>query len=104
MRLGTGRLAIFVAALLINSPAFAQGRINGLLKQKDGSPVGGAIVVLNERGSAEVTSDAGKYGFDAVAPGKYTLQLVAYQRSDGSPLTMPNGKPSLSLAEITVAP
>ena len=39
-----------------------------------------------------------------LAPGKYSLELVAYHRADGSPLTMPNGTPSLSLAEITVAP
>ena len=62
--------------LLINSAAFAQGRINGVLKQKDGSPVGGAVVVLNERGSAEVTNAEGKYGFDRVAAGKYTLTIT----------------------------
>lgn len=65
-----------VFALLINSAAFAQGRINGVVKQKDGSPVGGAVVVLNERGSAEVTNADGKYGFDRVAAGKYTLTIT----------------------------
>jgi iron complex outermembrane receptor protein len=77
MRLCSGRQIVifFLAAIFINSSAFAQGRINGLVKQKDGTPVGGAVVVLNERGSAEVTSDAGKYGFDGVAPGKYTLTI-----------------------------
>lgn len=39
-----------------------------------------------------------------LAPGKYSLELVAYHRANGSPLTMPNGNQSLSLAEITVAP
>lgn len=39
-----------------------------------------------------------------LAPGTYTLQLVAYHRADGSALTMPNGARALSLAEIVVAP
>lgn len=39
-----------------------------------------------------------------LAPGDYTLQLVAYLSADGSPLTMPNGDRVISLAHITVAP
>lgn len=36
-------------------------------------------------------------------PGEYALQLVAYRRSDGSPLTQPNGTQTVSLATVTVA-
>jgi outer membrane receptor for ferrienterochelin and colicins len=70
------RLLIVLAAVLISSAAFAQGRITGVVKQKDGTPVGGAVVVLNERGSADVTSSAGKYGFDSIGAGKYTLTIT----------------------------
>jgi outer membrane receptor protein involved in Fe transport len=70
------RLFICLTALLISSVAFAQGRINGVVKQKDGTPVGGAVVVLNERGSAQVTSSAGKYGFDSMDAGRYTLTIT----------------------------
>lgn len=39
-----------------------------------------------------------------LAPGKYSLQLVAYRRADGTPLPAPNGSTTLTLAEMTVAP
>jgi len=82
--------------LLINSAAFAQGRINGVLKQKDGSPVGGAVVVLNERGSAEVTNAEGKYGFDRVTAGKYTLTITL-----GDHTTTENVTAASSGADVT---
>lgn len=75
-RRATVHILLFLGAFLISDSAFAQGRINGLVKQKDGSPVGGAVVVLNERGSAEITTDAGKYAFDNVPAGKYTLTIT----------------------------
>lgn len=71
----TARFFVFLVAVLISSAVFAQGRINGLVKQKDGSPVAGAVVVLNERGSAEVTTGAGTYAFDKVSAGRYTLTI-----------------------------
>lgn len=39
-----------------------------------------------------------------LAAGKYSLQLVAYRRADGSPLTLPNGSTSISLAEVVIPP
>src|SRR6187399_2217521 len=75
-RRATAHFIVFLGALLITTSAFAQGHINGVVKQKGGAPVGGAIVVLNERGSAEVTTSEGKYGFDRLAAGKYTLTIT----------------------------
>jgi hypothetical protein len=40
----------------------------------------------------------------SLAPGEYTLELVAYRRVDGTPLPAPNGNTALTLAQITVAP
>jgi 4-amino-4-deoxy-L-arabinose transferase-like glycosyltransferase len=39
-----------------------------------------------------------------LAPGEYALQIVAYRRADGAPLSAPNGETALTLARITVAP
>ena len=39
-----------------------------------------------------------------LAAGEYALQLVAYERTNGSPLTTPNGSQTITLARITVAP
>ena len=85
------RLVICVAALLISSAAFAQGRINGLVKQKDGTPVGGAVVVLNERGSADVTTSGGAYGFESVAAGKYTLTITLGDHTAAETVTVSKG-------------
>jgi outer membrane receptor protein involved in Fe transport len=77
-----------VLVLLISNAAFAQARINGAVKQKDGTPVGGAVVVLNERGSAEVTNAEGKYGFDRVAAGKYTLTITLGDHTAAESITV----------------
>ncbi|TAK15250.1 MAG: TonB-dependent receptor [Acidobacteria bacterium] len=75
-RFPSARLVLIAGLLLIASvPAFAQGRIDGLVKQKDGTPVGGAVVVLNEKGSAEITTSDGKYAFDNLQAGSYTLTI-----------------------------
>jgi hypothetical protein len=39
-----------------------------------------------------------------LAAGEYTLQLVAYHRAGGAPLTAPNGSGAISLAKLTIAP
>lgn len=39
-----------------------------------------------------------------LAAGEYVLQLIAYHRADGSPLSAPNGSHSVALAKIVVAP
>ncbi len=39
-----------------------------------------------------------------LAAGEYRLQLVAYRRADGSPLSAPDGSPNISLAKISLAP
>lgn len=39
-----------------------------------------------------------------VAPGEYALQLVAYWRTDGTAIALPNGVQFISLAKISVAP
>ncbi len=71
-------LAVFVlvALCLAAGQAFAQGRIDGAIKSKNGSPVGGVIVVLNELSRAEVSNDAGRYAFGDVTAGSYTLTLT----------------------------
>src|SRR4051812_19878722 len=79
-----------VLTLLISNAAFAQARINGAVKQKDGTPVGGAVVVLNERGSADVTNAEGKYGFDRVAAGKYTLTITLGDHTAAESITVTN--------------
>ena len=100
MPLCTGRrspayLVCFLGTLLIGSSAFAQGRINGLVKQQDGTPVGGAVVVLNERGSAEITTDAGKYTFENVAAGKYTLTITLGNHTSAENVTVAAGAADL---------
>lgn len=87
----TARLAVFLFTVLLSSAAFAQGRITGLVKQKDGSPVGGAVIVLNEKGTAVVASGAGKYGFDRVDPGKYTLTITLGDHTAAENVTVSNG-------------
>lgn len=41
---------------------------------------------------------------NALAPGEYTLRLVAYQRANGAPLKTPQGSDDMILAKITITP
>jgi len=66
-----------VVLLCAGIPASAQGtgRIEGQVTRTGGSPVPGVTVVVEGPGLATVTAAGGRFEFDALAPGDYTLSL-----------------------------
>lgn len=68
-----------VAACCVN--AFGQDRITGTVKDPDGAVVPGARVSILESNGREgittVTSSGGTFSFTGIAPGEYTLNVIA---------------------------
>ncbi len=66
---------MFVAAALCASRAGAQGRISGIVYDslRTHGPLVNATVVLIEPSRYATTDDKGRFTFDSVAPGKYSI-------------------------------
>lgn len=78
---------LLIAALLVSVPGLAggqtptTGKIAGIVLDQNGKPLPNTNVILRELGQGKIANAAGRYEFDAVPPGNYTLdaQLVSYE-------------------------
>src|SRR5688500_5754304 len=64
-------------ALFATSLFAAPGRLAGRITRADGSGIGGVIVQVVELSRVELTDPDGNFRFDNLAPGTYTVSLVA---------------------------
>jgi outer membrane receptor for ferrienterochelin and colicins len=64
-------------ALFATSLFAASGRLAGRITRADGSGIGGVIVQVVELSRVELTDPDGNFRFDNLAPGTYTVSLVA---------------------------
>src|SRR5256885_5617092 len=95
----TQRIAVAViVCVLAPLAAFAQGSVAGIVRDQTGAPLpGGPVELTQAHGSptATATDATGRYRFDSVAPGSYTISFrllnFADQRRDvqvaAAPLT-----------------
>jgi tetratricopeptide (TPR) repeat protein len=64
--------------LLVAGTAFAQtGRIEGTVRAASGDPIAGAQVTVVEAKTATTTDEAGRYAFEGVPVGIYTVRITA---------------------------
>ena len=87
MTMGRGRLAVVAAALCLATASFAQdsaGRIDGLFVKEDkGIPA--VVVLINELKLTAVTDVQGRFVFESVPAGTYTLIFTLGNRSLARP-------------------
>src|SRR5260370_32787219 len=67
------KLVVLLVAMALQEPA----QISGIVQDENGQPVGGVEVVLQSSTvtTRSFTDDLGKFRFDAVASGPYTLDF-----------------------------
>src|SRR5262245_2947129 len=69
-------LAFFVVASagkVAAQSASGSGRLEGIVVRKDGSGIGGVVVLIEELRRSDVTDADGKYAFGGLAPATYTV-------------------------------
>src|SRR5262245_53915003 len=90
------RLSLWLCGLMCVIPltAAAQGRIDGTVSRSDGTGIGGVLVVIQETGAAEISGAGGRYAFDRVAPGTYTLRLSLGEYAATTKATVARGTPA----------
>ncbi|MCB1035348.1 MAG: TonB-dependent receptor [Acidobacteria bacterium] len=73
------RLSTIVLLGLSLVPGLAQaqgsGNLEGTIQRENGSGIGGVAVVVNELGLAETSDSQGRFGFQGVPAGTYTLSF-----------------------------
>ena len=79
-------LSILLLGIILLPPwvsAQGSGSLEGSIQRENGSGIGGVSVVVNELGLAEVTDSQGRFSFQGVAAGTYSLSvsLGDYQAS-----------------------
>lgn len=52
------------------------GSLAGMIAREDGTPLGGVTVVVNELGEAVITARDGRFAFDDVAAGSYSVSFT----------------------------
>jgi outer membrane receptor protein involved in Fe transport len=72
------RIAIFVFVLLCCVPInlFAQGRLEGRVTRTDGTALPGVSVLINETTASTVTDPSGRYAFDGLLAGVYSVTFA----------------------------
>lgn len=74
--------------------ADATGAVKGLVRHRStDAPLGNAIVVLHSRGIPDLemtTDDYGRYNFDGLPPGTYTVQVLVGQADVAKVFALPD--------------
>jgi iron complex outermembrane receptor protein len=79
--------SLLLAAMLLapqGSPS-GRGEIHGRLRLRDGRPVAGALVAILDTDAREVLDASGRFAFDGVRPGVYTLRFTLGGYSSDAP-------------------
>src|SRR5438309_1039880 len=77
----TSVLAISLAVIASQSVVLAAAGIEGRLTRPDGHPVAGVTVVAREASATTISDANGRYVFEGLAPGTYT---VAFSLADNT--------------------
>jgi hypothetical protein len=93
--LTAGRLLqelVFSLALLVSQFAWAQGKITGQVKDKDGNPVKGATVAVKNKNVTVVSTDDGQFSIAAGSGDILEITSVGYEKyevtvKDGNNIT-----------------
>ncbi len=64
---------VFVASFCLPISLFAQGRLEGRVTRTNGAALSGVSVLINETTASTVTDIAGRYAFDGLPAGTYTV-------------------------------
>src|SRR3990170_5745401 len=70
----------FSLALLMTQFAWAQGRITGQVKNKEGNPVKGATIAVKNKNINVVSDDAGQFSIAAGAGDVLEITSVGYEK------------------------
>jgi hypothetical protein len=79
---------------------FESHRVGGTVRDAAGEPVGDAWVILHETGEWTVSDREGRFRFDRLEPGSYTIAARAADGGDAqAPLVVPGGGADLVIGE-----
>jgi len=89
-------IKVLSAVLLLvagTAPVLAQGtgRIEGEIVRPNGKGLGGVTVVLSELGSVEITNNEGRFVFEGVPEGSYTVSFTLGDNTDSQEVTVTSG-------------
>lgn len=73
--LRTWAVALLVAGLTAAGASAQTGRIAGTVTDDQGEGLGGVTVVIAETGAATITGEDGRFGFDGIPAGTYTVDF-----------------------------
>lgn len=102
-----GAYLVFALVCVSAATAAAEYSWSGVLREKNGSPVANAAVQLREKASGHEysakTSADGKFAFATLAPGSYTVSVVAKGKtySTAEPLAVQEGMAPTAVLELS---
>ena len=74
---------LLIVALMLGGVLTANAeRIEGTITNADGNGIGGVTVVISETGAVQVTNNDGRYSFEDVADGSYTVTFSLGDNAD----------------------
>ncbi len=83
----------FLAMVLLAPQTDGRGEIHGRLRLRDGRPVAGALVAILDTDAREVLDVSGRFAFEKVPPGVYTLRFtLGGYSSDASDVAVEPGR------------
>lgn len=100
------RIKLFMLLLLTALlPAMAQqgSVVTGVVVDAAGNPVGGAAVMLNDRGTVVITDPAGNFSISNVNPGTDVISIAAYGFDDLNKPVQISGKTDLGTLQLNSA-
>ena len=79
-------------------------QIAGVVHEEENgaNPIADAEVLIVERGERTRSDRFGRYTFGNVPPGTYTVRVAAQQRTVEHQLTVPDGRPDLTMYDLAV--
>ena len=80
-------LLLFGAGAFAQAPTATTGKITGIVNDESGKPLSYTNVIIKALGIGAIADEEGKYTFDLLAPGTYTLTFTQVAAEDK---TLPN--------------
>jgi len=92
-------LALAAVALMSAAAQAAEGQVSGRVVFDDGSPAGGARIVLNPGGYATTASEDGTFAL-SVPGGSYTLRASGGNKTSDMAVVVRDGEPTAIVVRI----